>query len=123
MSVEAERVRVYRVVCAVACGRVTNADILRAQMDSGIVFGLAAALTQRIFYIDGHMEQGNFHDHEMRQMKEMPIVEVAIVACTEEPTGLGEPGVPPIAPAVADALAAATGRRTRTLPIVPAFAA
>ena len=123
VSVEAGRIRVHRVVCAVDCGRVINPDIVRAQMESGIVFGLAAALKQRISYVDGHVEQSNFHDFEMLRMNEMPEIEVVIVPSTEEPTGVGEPGVPPIAPAVANALAAATGRRIRTLPIAPAFSA
>jgi len=102
---------------------VINPDIVHAQMESGIVFGLAAALKQRISYVDGHVEQSNFHDFEMLRMNEMPEVEVVIVPSTEEPTGVGEPGVPPIAPAVANALAAATGRRIRTLPIEPALSA
>ena len=123
VSVEAGRIQVHRVVCAVDCGRVINPDIVQAQMESGIVFGLAAALKQRISYVDGHVEQSNFHDFEMLRMNEMPEVEVVIVPSTEEPTGVGEPGVPPIAPAVANAIAAATGRRIRTLPIAPAFAA
>ena len=123
VSVEAGRIRVHRVVCAVDCGRVINPDIVHAQMESGIVFGLAAALKQRISYVDGHVEQTNFHDFEMLRMNEMPEVEVVIVASTEAPTGVGEPGVPPIAPAVANALAAATGRRVRTLPLEPAFSA
>ena len=121
VSVEAGRIRVHRVVCAVDCGRVINPDIVHAQMESGIVFGLAAALKQRISYVDGHVEQSNFHDFEMLRMNEMPEVEVVIVPSTEAPTGVGEPGVPPVAPAVANALAAATGRRIRTLPIEPAF--
>ena len=123
VSVEAGRIRVHRVVCAVDCGRVINRDIVHAQMESGIVFGLAAALKQRISYVDGHVEQSNFHDFEMLRMNEMPEVDVVIVPSTEEPTGVGEPGVPPIAPAVANALAAATGRRIRTLPFAPAFVA
>ena len=119
VSVEAGRIRVHRVVCAVDCGRVINPDIVRAQMESGIVFGLAAALKQRISYVDGHVEQTNFHDFEMLRMNEMPEVEVVIMPSTEEPSGVGEPGVPPIAPAVANAIAAATGRRIRTLPLQP----
>ena len=121
LSVEAQRVQVHRVVCAVDCGRVINADIVRAQMESGIVFGLGAALKQRISYAGGHVEQSNFHDFEMLRINEMPTIEVVIVPSTEDPTGVGEPGVPPIAPAVANAIAAATGRRIRTLPIEPSL--
>jgi CO/xanthine dehydrogenase Mo-binding subunit len=123
VSVEAGRIRVHRVVCAVDCGRVINPDIVRAQMESGVVFGLSAALKQRISYLEGHVEQTNFHDFEMLRMNEMPAVEVVIVPSTEDPTGVGEPGVPPIAPAVANAIAAATGRRVRTLPIERALLA
>ena len=121
LSVEAQRVRVHRVVCAVDCGRVINPDIVRAQMESGIVFGLGAALKQRISYAGGQVEQSNFHDFEMLRMNEMPTIEVVIVPSTADPTGVGEPGVPPIAPAVANAIAAATGRRIRTLPIEPSL--
>ena len=123
LSVEAGRVRVHRVVCAVDCGRVINPDIVRAQMESGVVFGLGAALKQRISYAGGHVEQSNFHDFEMLRMNEMPKIEVVIVPSTEDPTGVGEPGVPPIAPALANAIAAATGRRIRTLPIEPSLVA
>ena len=119
VSVDQGRIRVHRVVCAVDCGRVINPDIVRAQMESGIVFGLSAALKQRISYADGHVEQTNFHNYGMLRMNEMPTIDVVILASTAEPTGVGEPGVPPIAPAVANALAAATGRRIRNLPIEP----
>lgn len=123
LSIEANRVRIHRVVCAVDCGRVINPDIVRAQMESGVVFGLGAALKQRISYAAGHVEQSNFHDFEMLRMNEMPVIEVVIVPSTEDPTGVGEPGVPPIAPAVANAIAAATGRRIRRLPIEPSLVA
>jgi isoquinoline 1-oxidoreductase beta subunit len=92
-------------------------------MESGIVFGLGAALKQRISYAGGQVEQSNFHDFEMLRMNEMPTIEVVIVPSTADPTGVGEPGVPPIAPAVANAIAAATGRRIRTLPIEPSLMA
>jgi isoquinoline 1-oxidoreductase beta subunit len=117
VSVEDDRIRVHWVVCAVDCGRVINPDIVRAQMESAIVFGLGAALKQRISCVDGHVEQTNFHDFEMLRMNEMPEIEVVILESEHEPTGVGEPGVPPVAPAVANALAAGTGRRIRALPI------
>ena len=117
VSVDDGRIRVRRIVCAVDCGRVINPDIVRAQMESGIVFGLSAALKQRLSYVEGHVEQTNFHDFEMLRMNEMPEIEVVILDSEHEPTGVGEPGVPPIAPALANALAAGTGRRIRTLPI------
>lgn len=118
VSVSADgTVNVHRVVCAVDCGRVTNPDIVAAQMEGGIVFGLTAALYGEITLKNGRVEQSNFHDYQMLVMKEMPKVEVYIVPSQEAPTGVGEPGVPPIAPAVTNAIFAATGRRIRSLPI------
>ena len=117
LSIEEGRIRIHRVICAVDCGHVINPDIVRAQMEGGIVFGLSAALKQRISYVNGHVEQTNFDSYGMLRMREMPVIDVVIVPSTDEPTGVGEPGVPPIAPAVANALAAATGRRIRKLPI------
>jgi isoquinoline 1-oxidoreductase subunit beta len=110
-------VNVHRVVCAVDCGRVTNPDIVAAQMEGGIVFGLTAALYGAITLKNGRVEQSNFHDYQMLTMKEMPKVEVYIVPSQERPSGVGEPGVPPIAPAVGNAIFAATGKRIRRLPL------
>jgi isoquinoline 1-oxidoreductase beta subunit len=109
--------RVDRVVCAVDCGVAVNPDVVRAQMEGGIGFGLSAALYGRITLKDGVVEQSNFHDYPVLRIGEMPAVEVHIVPSTEKPSGVGEPGVPVIAPAVANALAAATGQRLRTLPL------
>jgi isoquinoline 1-oxidoreductase beta subunit len=117
VSVQDGRVRVHRVVCAIDCGMLVNPDTIRAQMESGIVFGLTAALHGAITLKDGRVEQSNFHDYPMLRMNEMPVVEVHIAPSTEAPGGVGEPGVPPIAPAVANALFAATGKRVRRLPI------
>jgi isoquinoline 1-oxidoreductase subunit beta len=110
-------VRVHRVVCAVDCGRVVNPATIEAQMEGGIVFGLTAALHGAITLKDGRVQQSNFHDYRLLTMKEMPKVEVHIVPSKESPGGIGEPGVPPIAPAVANAVFAGTGRRVRRLPI------
>jgi len=110
-------VRVHRVVAAVDCGRVVNPDIVRAQIESGIVYGLSAALKGAITIRDGAVEQTNFNDYDVLRMGEMPEVEVHIVQSTEVPTGVGEPGTPPIAPAVCNAIFAATGKRIRRLPI------
>jgi isoquinoline 1-oxidoreductase subunit beta len=109
--------KVDRVVCAVDCGLAINPDVIRAQMEGGIGYGLAALLHSKVTLKDGVVEQSNFHDYPMLRIGEMPKVEVHIVASTEEPTGVGEPGTPPIAPAVANAIFAATGRRIRRLPI------
>jgi isoquinoline 1-oxidoreductase beta subunit len=109
--------RVDRVVCAVNCGLAVNPDNVRAQMEGGIGFGLSAALYGEITTKDGGVEQSNFHDYRVLRINEMPPIEVHIVPSADKPTGVGEPGVPPIAPAVANALAAATGKRLRKLPL------
>jgi isoquinoline 1-oxidoreductase subunit beta len=109
--------KVDRVVCAVECGLAVKPDVIRAQMEGGIGFGLSAALYGKITLKDGVVEQSNFHDYPLLRINEMPVVEVHIVPSTSKPSGVGEPGVPVIAPAVANALAAATGKRLRTLPL------
>ena len=109
--------RVDRVVCAVDCGVAVNPDVVRAQMESGIIFGLTAALYGAITLKDGRVEQSNFHDYPLLRLNEAPKIEVYIVSSEQNPTGVGEPGVPPIAPAVANALRAATGKSVRRLPI------
>ncbi len=111
------RITVHRVVCAVDCGRVVNPDTVKAQMASGIIFGLSAALHGEITLKDGRVEQSNFHDYSVVRLDESPEIEVHIVPSTERPTGVGEPGTPPIAPAVANAVFAATGVRVRRLPM------
>lgn len=118
VSLEDGKVRVHRVVCAIDCGVHVNPDIITAQMESCIVFGLTAALYGRISIENGSVQQGNFDDYQMLRLSEMPEVEVHILQSTEPPGGVGEPGTPPIAPAVVNALAALTGRRIRKLPIV-----
>jgi isoquinoline 1-oxidoreductase beta subunit len=110
-------VRVHRVVCAVDCGRAINPDTVKAQMEGGIIFGLTAALKSEITFKDGKVEQGNFHDYPMLRIFESPPIEVHIVPSNENPTGVGEPGVPPVAPALVNAIFAATGKRIRRLPI------
>ena len=110
--------RLDRVVCAVDCGVAVNPDVIRAQMEGGIGYGLSAALNGAITFKDGVVEQSNFDDYPVLRIGEMPaVVEVHIVPSTEKPTGVGEPGVPPIAPALANALFAATGKRIRALPV------
>lgn len=111
--------RVDRVVCAVDCGVAVNPDVIRAQMEGGIGFALAAALDGAITLKDGRVEQSNFHDYQVLRMHEMPVVEVHIVPSQEAPTGVGEPGVPPLAPALSNALFRLTGNRIRTLPMRP----
>lgn len=111
--------RVERVVCAVDCGVAVNPDQIRAQMEGGIGFGLGAVLHSKITLTDGVVDQGNFDTYRVLRMGEMPRVEVHVVPSAAPPSGVGEPGVPPIGPAVANALAAA-GRTVRVLPMDPA---
>jgi isoquinoline 1-oxidoreductase beta subunit len=109
--------RVHRVVCAIDCGPIVNPEGIRAQMESGIVFGLTAALYGEITFKDGRVQQSNFHNYPMLRMNEAPVVETHIVNTTDKMGGVGETGVPPIAPAVTNAICALTGRRIRRLPI------
>jgi isoquinoline 1-oxidoreductase subunit beta len=108
---------IHRVVCAIDCGRVVNPDSVKAQMEGGIVFGLSAALKDAITLDGGRVQQRNFNDYQMLRINESPQIEVYIVPSVEAPTGVGEPGVPPVAPAIANAIFAATGKRIRRLPI------
>ena len=94
VSMENGRPKLEKVYCAVDCGTAVNPDIVRSQMESGIIFGLTAALKGRITVKDGAVEQGNFHDYQMLRMNEVPEIEVAIVESEEAPTGVGEPGTP-----------------------------
>ena len=109
--------RVHRVVCAVDCGPVVNPSIVEAQMESAIVYGLTAALWGEITIDKGRVQQSNFHNYQMLRLAEMPKVEVHIVPSTDSQGGAGEPGTPPIAPAVANAIFALNGKRIRKLPI------
>jgi isoquinoline 1-oxidoreductase beta subunit len=110
-------VRVHRIVCAVDCGLVVNPEGVAAQMEGGIVFGLTAALKGAITIENGRVQQSNFHDYPLLRLDEMPAVEVYIVPSDRSPQGVGEMGLPPAAPALANAIYAATGKRLRRLPI------
>jgi len=117
LVVENNQIKVKRVVCAVDCGTVVNPDMVAAQMEGGILFGLSAALYGDITFKDGQVQQSNYHDYPVVRMNETPEIEVVIVESDESPTGVGEPGLPPLAPAVANAVFAATGKRLRQLPL------
>jgi isoquinoline 1-oxidoreductase beta subunit len=110
-------VRVHKVTCAVDCGQVVNPGIVAAQMEGAIAYGITAALKGEITLEKGRVKQGNLLDYPLLRMDEMPEVSVHIVPSTENPGGVGEPGTPPIAPAVANAVSALTGTRVRKLPI------
>lgn len=116
---EMGEVQVHRVVCAIDPGLVIHPELVKAQMEGGIVFGLTAALKRSITYENGRVEQSNFHDFPLLRMDEMPEVEVHILPGGGIPSGVGEMGVPPIAPAVMNATYAATGVRVRRLPLRP----
>lgn len=109
--------KVDRVVAAVDCGTPINPNIIRAQVESGIGYGLSATIKPGISLSNGMVEQSNFHDYEVLRIHEMPQVEVHIVPSTEKPTGIGEPGTPPVAPAVANALMSGTKMVFRALPL------
>jgi isoquinoline 1-oxidoreductase beta subunit len=112
------KVRVRRIVCAIDCGRAVNPDAVVAQMESGIVFGLSAALHGEITLKDGRVQQRNFSDYEVVRMHDCPAIEVRIVESGwQHLGGAGEPGTPPVAPALANAIFAATGTRVRQLPV------
>jgi isoquinoline 1-oxidoreductase beta subunit len=113
---ESGRIKVERVVCAVDCGTPINPDVITAQMEGGIGFGLGAVLWGNITLDNGRVQQSNFNDYRVLRMNEMPKVEVHIVPSTEPPTGVGEPGVAPVGPALANAIFAATGKRMHELP-------
>jgi len=117
VSLEGTTVRVHRVVCAVDVGQTVNPNTIVAQMESAIVYGLTAALMGEITIGRGRVQQGNFNDYGLLRMDQMPEVAVHIVPSREDPGGVGEPGTPPIAPAVVNAVFAATGRPVRRLPI------
>jgi isoquinoline 1-oxidoreductase subunit beta len=117
VTVIGDTIRVDRVVCAVHCGVAVNPDVIKAQMQSGIGYGLAAALHGKITLTDGRIDQTNFHQYTVLRINEMPReIEVHIVPSTNPPSGVGEPGLPPIAPAVANAVRMATGIKLRKLP-------
>jgi isoquinoline 1-oxidoreductase beta subunit len=117
VSRSANGFKLEKVVCAVDCGIAVNPNIVAMQMESGIGYGLSAALTGAITLKDGRVEQSNFHNYTVLRMKQMPAIDVHIVPSMESPTGVGEPGTPPIAPALANALTALGSKPVRVLPL------
>ena len=117
VSIQDKKPRVHRVVCAIDCGTVVNPDIVAQQMESGVVFGLTAALFGEITLEAGAVKQKNFNDYDMVRLRDAPQVETYVVVSGAAPGGVGEPGTPPVAPAVANALLKLTGNPVRSLPI------
>lgn len=117
VSIEGGEAKVHRVVAAIDCGLVVNPLSVEAQVQSAIAYGLSAALRGKVTFKEGRVEQSNFNDYPVLRITEMPRVEVHLAPGGDKPTGVGEPGTPPIAPAVANALAALTGKRIRSLPL------
>ena len=116
-GIENGEIRVYKVTCSVDCGQVVNPRIVEDQISGGILFGQTAALFGEITFKNGEVQQSNFHDYRLLQMHQVPEVIVDIVDSDVEPTGVGEPGVPPVIPALGNALFALTGKRQRALPL------
>lgn len=117
VSVQESQIRVHKVTCAVDCGIAVNPNIIAQQMESAIIFGLSAALHGEITIKNGQVEQRNFHDYPALRIGEAPEIETIIVKSAELPEGIGEPGTPPIAPAIANAVFSLTGKRLRSLPL------
>jgi len=110
-------VRVHRIVSAVDCGTIVNPDIVKAQIESGVVYGISAALWGEVTLKNGRVEQSNFHNYRILRMNETPPIDVHLVRNGEAPGGIGEPGTAVTAPALANAIFAATGKRLRKLPL------
>jgi isoquinoline 1-oxidoreductase beta subunit len=117
VSVKDDKVRVHRMVCAIDCGQYVNPGIIQAQTESGAIFGASAALYQELTFENGRLQQTNFHTFPVMRINECPEIETHIVESKEKAGGIGEPGVPCAAPAIANAIFAATGKRVRRLPI------
>jgi len=114
---QAGELRVHRIVCAVDCGTVINPDTVQAQIQGGVNFGVSAALWGEVTLKNGRVEQSNFHNYRVLRMNEAPTIEVHLVRNLEAPGGVGEPGTSVTAPALANAVFAATGKRIRKLPL------
>jgi isoquinoline 1-oxidoreductase beta subunit len=117
VSLEGNTVKVHRIVVAFDCDIVVNPLTVEAQLQGAVAYGLSAALHGKITLKDGEVQQSNFHDYQVLRMSEMPRIEVYAPSVGEKPSGVGEPGVPPVAPAVCNALFALTGKRARVLPL------
>jgi CO/xanthine dehydrogenase Mo-binding subunit len=116
VTLNGKDITVHRAVMAADCGTVVHPDIVAAQLEGAINYGIAMAMTAKITFTDGKVDQNNFYDYTVLRMKDAPVIETHIVKSTEKPSGIGELGTPPIAPAIANAVFKATGKRVRRLP-------
>jgi isoquinoline 1-oxidoreductase subunit beta len=117
VSIEGGRIKVHKITCVIDCGQTVNPRIVEAQLQSGIIYGLSAALWGAITLENGRVQQQNFHDYRVLRVHETPEIDVHIIPSDAPPGGVGETGVPPVAPAICNAIFAATGKRLRSLPI------
>ena len=117
VSIEAGRLKIRRITCVVDCGQTVNPRIIESQLESGIVYGLTAALWGNITLRAGQVQQRNFNDQRVLRMNELPVLDVHVIASDARPGGIGEVAVPPVAPSICNAIFAATGKRLRSLPI------
>jgi len=117
VSITAGKLKVHRITCVIDCGQTVNPRIVESQLESGIVYGLTAALWGEITLRGGRVQQRNFNDYRVLRLNEMPVLDVHIIPSAEKPGGIGETAVPPVAPALCNAIFAATGKRLRSLPI------
>jgi isoquinoline 1-oxidoreductase subunit beta len=118
VSMQAGKPKVHKITCVVDCGIIVHPDQALAQMESGILLGFGSGMKNEITFKDGAVEQSNFHDYEMLRMSEVPQIDITFVQSSAQPGGLGEVGVPLVMPAIANALASLTGKRTRKLPLM-----
>jgi CO/xanthine dehydrogenase Mo-binding subunit len=117
VSIEAGQLKIHKITCVIDCGQAVNPRIIESQLESGIVYGLSAALWGNITLRGGQVQQRNFNDQRVLRMDELPMLDVHIIASDARPGGIGELAVPPVAPSLCNAIFAATGKRLRTLPI------
>jgi CO/xanthine dehydrogenase Mo-binding subunit len=117
VSVEASGLKIHKITCVIDCGQTVNPRIVESQLESGIVYGLTAALWGDLTLRRGRVQQRNFNDHRVLRSNELPILDVHVITSDARPGGVGEAAVPPVAPSICNAIFAATGKRLRTLPI------
>jgi isoquinoline 1-oxidoreductase beta subunit len=119
ISIEAGEIKIHKITCVVDCGQMVNPKIVESQIESGIIFGLSAALWGEVTISAGKVQQTNFNNYRVLRGNELPVLDVQLLDSDETPGGIGEVAVAPVAPAICNAFFSATGRRLRSLPIAP----